>query len=134
MLTKIHKLVGSLEGKTIAVLGLAFKPETDDMRESPAIDIIRGLIERGARVQAYDPVAMKEAAKLLVDVEYAEDEYAAVQDADALVFMTEWNQFRALDMARIRDTMKAPKIADLRNIYDPADMRELGFQYVGVGR
>lgn len=134
MLPKIEKLVGTFDGKTIAVLGLAFKPETDDMRESPAIDIIRGLIERGAHVQAYDPVAMKEAAKLLPDVEYAEDEYTAVQDADALVFMTEWNQFRALDMARIRDTMKAPKIADLRNIYDPADMRELGFQYVGVGR
>ena len=134
MLPKIEKLVGAFDGKTIAVLGLAFKPETDDMRESPAIDIIRDLIERGARVQAYDPVAMKEAAKLLPDVDYAEDEYAAVQDADALVFMTEWNQFRALDMARIRDTMRAPKIADLRNIYDPADMRELGFQYVGVGR
>lgn len=134
MLPKIDKLVGGINGKTIAVLGLAFKPETDDMREAPAVEIIRGLVERGARVRAYDPVAMKEAAKLLPEIEYADDEYAAVKDADALVFITEWNQFRALDMARIRDGMKSPRIADLRNIYDPDDMRELGIDYVGVGR
>ena len=134
MLPKIEKLVGDLKDKTIAVLGLAFKPETDDMREAPAADIISGLLERGARVRAYDPAAMFEAQKILPGVDYAEDEYAAVTDADALVFVTEWNQFRALDMARIRDLMKSPKIADLRNIYDPSDMRELGFDYVGVGR
>ena len=134
MLPKIDKLVGGVKGKTIAVLGLAFKPETDDMREAPSVEIVKGLLEQGARIQAYDPVAMKEAAKLLPDIEYAEDEYAAVKNADALVFITEWNQFRALDMARIRDGMKSPRIADLRNIYDPADMRELGFDYVGVGR
>jgi UDPglucose 6-dehydrogenase len=134
MVPKIEKLVGDLEGKTIAILGLAFKPETDDMREAPAIDIITGLLERGATVQAYDPVAMSEAAKVLPKVSYANDEYEAVTDADALVFVTEWNQFRALDMGRIRDLMKSPRIADLRNIYDPADMRELGFEYVGVGR
>ena len=134
MLPKIRKLVGDLSEKKIAVLGLAFKPETDDMREAPSVEIIRGLIERGAKVCAYDPVAMSEAEKMLPGIEYAEDEYAAVKDADALVFVTEWNQFRALDMARIRDLMKNPMIADLRNIYDPADMRELGFAYVGVGR
>ena len=134
MLPKIEKLVGGLKDKTIAVLGLAFKPETDDMREAPSVEIVRGLQKGGARVQAYDPVAMKEAVKLLPDVEYAEDEYAAVKNADALVFITEWNQFRALNMARIRDAMKSPRIADLRNIYDPSDMRELGFDYVGVGR
>jgi UDPglucose 6-dehydrogenase len=134
MLPKIENLVGDLKNKTIAVLGLAFKPETDDMREAPAADIISGLLECGARVRAYDPAAMSEAQKILPGVEYAEDEYAAVSDADALVFVTEWNQFRALDMARIRDLMKSPKIADLRNIYDPSDMRELGFDYVGVGR
>jgi UDPglucose 6-dehydrogenase len=134
MLPKIEKLVGDLKGKMIAVLGLAFKPETDDMREAPAADIISGLLEQGARVRAYDPAAMSEAQKILPGVDYAEDEYAAVTDADALVFVTEWNQFRALDMARIRDLMKSPKIADLRNIYDPSDMRELGFDYVGVGR
>jgi UDPglucose 6-dehydrogenase len=134
MIPKIEKLVGDVSGKKIAVLGLAFKPETDDMREAPSLAIIRGLTERGAQVCAYDPVAMPEARKVLSDIEYAEDEYAAVADADALVFVTEWNQFRALDMSRVRDLMKSPKVADLRNIYDPADMRELGFDYVGVGR
>jgi UDPglucose 6-dehydrogenase len=85
-------------------------------------------------VHAYDPVAMNDAARILPDIEYAEDEYTAVEGANALVFVTEWNQFRALDMRRIRDLMREPKIADLRNIYDPQDMRELGFDYVGVGR
>ena len=134
MLPKIEKLTGALEGKTIAVLGLAFKPETNDMRESPAIDIIQGLLKGGATVRAYDPVAMAEAAEVLPEVLYAADEYAAVTDADALVFVTEWNQFRALDMGRIRDLMKSPSIADLRNIYEPEHMRELGFKYVGIGR
>jgi len=134
MLKKIGNLVGNFDGKTIAVLGLAFKPETDDMREAPSIDIIRNMVADGARIKAYDPVAKTEAMKVLPDISYADDEYAAVTDADALVFVTEWNQFRALDMKRIRDLMKTPKIADLRNIYDPEDMRELGFQYVGVGR
>lgn len=134
MLPKIEKLVGNLADKKIAVLGLAFKPETDDMREAPSVDIIRGLIELGALVHAYDPVAIEEARKILPDVEYAEDEYAAVKGADALVFVTEWNQFRALDMKRVRDLMKVARIADLRNLYDPDDMRELGFDYVGVGR
>lgn len=134
MLPKIEKLVGELNDKKIAVLGLAFKPETDDMREAPSLDIIRGLVDRGVKVHAYDPVAMSEATKVLPEIEYAEDEYAAVTDADALVFVTEWNQFRALDMRRIRDLMRHPRIADLRNVYDPEDMRELGFEYVGVGR
>lgn len=134
MLPKIKKLAGTLEGKTIAVLGLAFKPETDDIREAPAIDIIRGLISEGAKIRAYDPVAMIETAAVLPDVSYADDEYSAVTGADVLVFVTEWNQFRALDMQRIRDLMKAPKIADLRNIYEPEVMRQLGFEYVGIGR
>ncbi|HEV2884440.1 MAG TPA: UDP-glucose/GDP-mannose dehydrogenase family protein [Pyrinomonadaceae bacterium] len=134
MLPKIEKLVGTLAGKTIAVLGLAFKPETNDMREAPAIDIIKGLLEGGATVRAYDPVAMMEAAEVLPQINYADDEYAAVTNADALVFVTEWNQFRALDMRRIRDLMRSPRIADLRNIYEPEDLRELGFEYVGVGR
>ncbi len=134
MLLKIRKLVGNLKGKTIAVLGLAFKPETDDMREAPAIGIIKSLLGDGAVVRAYDPVAKSEAMKVLPDIVYADDEYAAVGGADALVFVTEWNQFRALDMMRIRDLMKSAKIADLRNIYDPDDMREMGFEYVGVGR
>jgi UDPglucose 6-dehydrogenase len=135
MTRKIERLVGDLRGKTVAVLGLSFKPETDDMREAPAIDIIRDLIERGARVRAYDPVAVEQARPLLPEgVEYAEDEYGAVEGADALVFITEWNQFRALDMGRVKGLMREPRIADLRNIYEPEAMRHLGFDYVGVGR
>jgi UDPglucose 6-dehydrogenase len=134
MLPKIEKLVGQLNDKTVAVLGLSFKPETDDMREAPSIDIIHGLVERGAKVRAYDPVATHEASKVLPEITYAEDEYDAVAGTDVLVFMTEWNQFRALDMERIRGLMRSPNIADLRNIYEPDAMRELGFAYVGVGR
>ncbi|MEK6279239.1 MAG: UDP-glucose/GDP-mannose dehydrogenase family protein [Acidobacteriota bacterium] len=134
MLPKIEKLVGELEGKTVAVLGLAFKPETNDIREAPALEIIKGLLNGGATVRAYDPVAMIETAEMFPDVNYADDEYSAVTGVDALVFVTEWNQFRALDMKRIRDLMRAPRIADLRNIYEPELMRELGFEYVGVGR
>ncbi len=134
MIPKIEGLVGELRGKVIGVLGLSFKPETDDMREAPAVDIIRELLARGARVRAYDPVAMSEASKLLPEIKYTEDEYAAAAGADALVFMTEWNQFRALNMGRVRDLMRSPKIADLRNIYEPEMMRELGFDYTGVGR
>jgi UDPglucose 6-dehydrogenase len=134
MLVKIRKLLGDFSGKNVAVLGLAFKPETNDMREAPSIGIIRGLVEGGATVRAYDPVAKLEAMKILPDLVYADDEYAAVTGADALIFVTEWNQFRALDMTRIRDLMSSPRIADLRNICDPEDIRELGFEYVGVGR
>ncbi len=134
MVPKIDNLADGLSGKRVAVLGLAFKPETDDMRDAPSVDIIRGLVERGALVSAYDPVAADEARKVLPEIEYADDEYEAVTGAEVLVFMTEWNQFRALDMERIRGLMKAPRIADLRNIYEPIDMREMGFEYVGVGR
>ena len=134
MVEKIERLVGELAGKEIAVLGLSFKPKTDDMREAPSVAIIRALIERGARVRAYDPVAMAAARHILPDIAYAPDEYTAVAGADALVFVTEWNQFRALDMERIRGLLRQPKVADLRNIYEPDAMRALGFEYVGVGR
>ncbi len=134
MIAKIEKLVGDLNDKTIAILGLSFKPETDDMREAPSIEIIRGLTQRGANVRAFDPAAMKEAREVMPGLFFAEDEYDAVSAADALVFMTEWNQFRALDMERVKHLMRSPRIADLRNIYEPEDMRELGFEYVGVGR
>ena len=134
MIPKIEKLAGGLEGKTVAVLGLSFKPETDDMREAPSVDIVRGLLERGAQVRAYDPAAIDEARKVLPEIHYAEDEYDAVEGADVLVLMTEWNQFRALDLERIRTLLRAPKVADLRNIYEPEAMRELGFDYIGVGR
>jgi UDPglucose 6-dehydrogenase len=135
MIPKIEKLAGGdLKGKRIGVLGLAFKPETDDIRDAPALDIIRGLLDRGATVVAFDPVAADEAQKVLPMIEYAANEYEAAANADALVLVTEWNQFRALDMNRLRKVMKTPRIADLRNIYTPADMREMGFEYVGVGR
>jgi UDPglucose 6-dehydrogenase len=135
MLGKIEKLVGDLNGKKIGVLGLSFKPETDDMRESPAVDVIKLMAEKGASVCAYDPVAMDEARHCLDEsVEFAEDEYGAIDGADALVIITEWNQFRALDMERVKQLLKSPKIADLRNIYEPQDMRDMGFEYIGVGR
>ncbi len=134
MIPKIEKLVGELKGKNIAVLGLSFKPETDDMRESPAIDIIKDMLARGANVKAYDPVAMNEARHVLPDIGYAENEYDAIKNADALVIITEWNQFRALDMEKVKSLLKEPKVADLRNIYEPDRMREMGFKYVGVGR
>ena len=134
MIPKINNLIGDLNGKQIAVLGLSFKPETDDMRESPATDIIKAMQKQGAKIRAFDPVAMEEAKHFLPDIEYAENEYDAIKDADALVIITEWNQFRALDMNKVKTLLKSPKIADLRNIYEPEDMRELGFEYVGVGR
>lgn len=134
MIPKIESLVGDLRGKKVGVLGLSFKPETDDMRESPAIEIVHAMIERGATVRAFDPVAMDEARHFLNGIEYATDEYDAIDGADALVIITEWNQFRALDMEKVKQLLKSPKIADLRNIYEPGDMREMGFDYVGVGR
>jgi UDPglucose 6-dehydrogenase len=134
MIPKIETLVGDFNGKNIGVLGLSFKPETDDMRESPAIDIINEMVKRGATVTAYDPVAMDEAKHYLPAIGYAADEYEAINGADALVIVTEWNQFRALDMEKVKSLLRSPKIADLRNIYEPADMREMGFEYVGVGR
>jgi len=134
MVAKIERQVGDLEGKAVTILGLSFKPETDDMRDAPAVDIITALQAKGALITAYDPVAMDEARKLFPDLKYSTDEYAAVNGADALIFVTEWNQFRALDMARVRTLMRSPKIVDLRNIYTPVAMREMGFDYVGVGR
>jgi UDPglucose 6-dehydrogenase len=135
MTRKIRKaLGGSVAGKTIGVLGLAFKPETDDIRDSPAITIISKLVEQGALVRAHDPQAMDEAAKLLAGVTFCANPYEACQDADALVLMTEWNEYRALDLYRIKDLLKAPLFIDLRNVYRPAAMRRLGFDYHSVGR
>lgn len=134
MIPKIENLVGDLSGKKIGVLGLSFKPETDDMRESPAIEIIAGMIAKGASVKAFDPVAMEESKHFISGIEYATDEYDALAGADAMVIVTEWNQFRALDFDKVKSLLTSPKIADLRNIYEPSDMRELGFEYVGVGR
>ena len=116
------------------MLGLSFKPETDDMRDSPAVAVIRGLLERGASVQAYDPQAMDVAAKELPEVALCGDAYAACENADVLVILTEWNQFRMLDLERVKSLLRAPVIVDLRNVYDPTPMRNAGFTYVCVGR
>lgn len=134
MVQKIKNAVGKLNDKTIAVLGLAFKPNTDDMREAPAVDIIQALQSEGAHVRAYDPVAMYEAKKVLKNVEYGEETYEIMEGADALIFMTEWNQFRSLDLDKIRNLLRTPIVLDLRNIYDPQRMKEKGFQYYCVGR
>lgn len=135
MIEKIQGMLGgNLEGKAIGVLGLAFKPNTDDIRESPAIFIVSRLVEMGAVVKATDPAAIEPAARLLTKVTFCEDEYETAEGTELLVFLTEWNQYRKLDLEKIRALMRRPAIADLRNIYDPAHLRKLGFKYVGVGR
>ncbi len=125
---------GSLQGKTIAVLGLTFKPNTDDMRDSPSLEIIPALLAAGAKVRAHDPEGMDEARKLLVGIEYCDDAYDALADADALAIITEWNAYRALDMPRVKALLQSPVLVDMRNIYDPESMRDLGFTYVSIGR
>ena len=135
MARKVSNAVGgSLRGKTVAVLGLTFKPDTDDMREAPSIPLVTGLLDMGAKVRAHDPVGMEQARRELPDIEYCDDPYACAQGADALVIVTEWAQFRALDMGRVRREMAHPVVVDLRNIYRPADMAALGFVYESVGR
>ncbi|HEY7549959.1 MAG TPA: UDP-glucose/GDP-mannose dehydrogenase family protein [Hyphomicrobiaceae bacterium] len=125
---------GSIRGRTIAVLGLTFKAETDDMRESPAVSIITALQDAGARVRAYDPQGMTQARSMLNGVEFAHDPYACAEGADALVVMTEWSEFRRLDLCRIKSLLKRPILVDLRNIYRPEAMAGHGFTYVSVGR
>jgi UDPglucose 6-dehydrogenase len=125
---------GRVQGARVAVLGLAFKPGTDDVRAAPALTIIPILQEAGARVAAFDPAATGEAARHLSGVDFAADPYAAAEGADALVIVTEWNEFRALDMARIGAAMRTRRLVDLRNIYKPADMTALGFAYTSIGR
>jgi len=127
-------LGGELEGKTVGLLGLAFKPNTDDMREAPAIDIAKALIDSGAAVRAYDPIAMDNASKIMPEVIMCADPYALAEGSDALVVVTDWNEFKQLDLERVRDLMKQPVIFDGRNIYDPEQMCRLGFQYRAVGR
>jgi UDPglucose 6-dehydrogenase len=130
----VDALGGDIDGRTIGILGLSFKPETDDMRDAPALDIIRGLEKRGARIRAYDPQAMGEASKLLPDLATCDNAYEACRGADALVLVTEWNQFRMLDLSRIKSLLRQPVVVDLRNIYEPGPMREAGFRYFCVGR
>ena len=127
-------LGGDLSGKTVGVLGLTFKPNTDDMRDAPALDIVPALQAMGAKVQAFDPEGMHEAAHMLPGVQMREGPYEALQGADAAVIVTEWDQFRALDLDRVKQIMNAPVLVDLRNVYRPDDIAARGFQYVGVGR
>ena len=124
----------SVEGKTIAVLGLTFKPNTDDMRESPSLTILPALRAAGAKIRAYDPEGMDEAKKLLGGVVFCDGAYDAMAGADAVVIITEWNEFRALDLARVKELLRSPTVIDLRNIYKPADMAEAGFYYFSIGR
>ncbi len=125
---------GSVTGKKVAMLGLTFKPNTDDMRESPSLDIIPALQAAGAAIHAYDPKGVEEAKKLLSDVTYCDDAYSTMKDADVIVIVTEWNEFRALDFDRVKSLVKAPVIVDLRNVYARGDLESLGFQYTGIGR
>ena len=125
---------GSVKGKAVAVLGLTFKPNTDDMRDSPSLDIVPALVEAGAEVRAFDPEGMEEAKKLLPAITYCDDAYATLAGADCLVIVTEWNEFRALDIGRIKSLLNAPVVVDLRNVWDPAEMRAAGFTYVSIGR
>ncbi|MBC8317864.1 MAG: UDP-glucose/GDP-mannose dehydrogenase family protein [Desulfobulbaceae bacterium] len=135
MVKKIRDaLGGSVDGKTIAALGLTFKPETDDLRDAPALTILPPLFEKGAIIQAHDPQGMKEASKIFPDFTYVKNAYEACNNADAVVLFTEWNQYRALDLQDIKARMKTPIFIDLRNVYSPEQMRQAGFTYVGVGR
>jgi len=125
---------GSVAGKTLAVLGLTYKPGTDDMREAPSLVILPALAKQGATLCAYDPAGMDEAMKLIPDMTTARDPYSCMEGADALIILTEWDQFRALDLDRVKKALRSPIIVDLRNIYKPADMVERGFRYTSVGR
>jgi UDPglucose 6-dehydrogenase len=134
MAERVAGAVGDLSGKRIAVLGLAFKPNTDDMREAPSIPLVNGLIERGAEVAAYDPVARHQAEQLFQQVAFADDAYAAAHGADALVIVTEWDEFRALDLGKLAQSMRGTTLVDLRNVYDPEEAERAGLTYYGIGR
>ncbi|MGC8950192.1 UDP-glucose dehydrogenase family protein [Chloroflexus sp.] len=131
---KVETVLGDLTGRLIGVLGLSFKPNTDDMREAPSVDIINALLKKGARIKAYDPVAMPRAEELLPTVTFTATAYDVAKDADALLLVTEWNEFKQLDWQRIKRYMRQPVVIDGRNLYDPREMRSLGFIYWGVGR
>ncbi|MDP3804170.1 MAG: UDP-glucose/GDP-mannose dehydrogenase family protein [Candidatus Omnitrophota bacterium] len=135
LLRKIEGLVWNLPEKTIGVLGLSFKPNTDDIRQSPALDIISMLIKEGAGIKAYDPAAMEKAKDVLgKKVKFCKDAYEAAKNSDCLLVATEWNEFKELDFKKIKRLMRQPIIVDGRNIYDPSEMKKLGFTYVGIGR
>jgi UDPglucose 6-dehydrogenase len=125
---------GSLAGKSLAVLGLTFKPNTDDMRDAPSLEILPRLLAAGARIRAYDPEGMAEAKRLMPELVYCQDAYQAMEGADALILLTEWNEFRGLDLDRVRDLLTSPLVIDLRNIYQPKEMAAAGFSYLSIGR
>ncbi|MFH1857774.1 MAG: UDP-glucose/GDP-mannose dehydrogenase family protein [Candidatus Omnitrophota bacterium] len=131
---KIEHAVWNLRGKTIGILGLSFKPETDDLRDAPAVDVIRLLQREGAHIKVYDPAAMENAKKILTNVVYCGDAYEAARKADCLVLMTEWKEFRQLKRARLKSLMSHPVIVDGRNLFDPAQMKKAGFRYYSIGR
>ena len=130
----IDALGGNAQRKTVALLGLAFKPDTDDMRESPAIDLVQGLLTHGVHIRAYDPEAMVAARRVLPPIAYADDAYNCVENADCVVIVTEWPAFKALDIDRLKSAMRAPVMVDLRNLFDPDGMRASGFTYRSIGR
>ena len=130
----IHACGGDVQGKKIAVLGLTFKPNTDDMRDSPSLDIIPLLQKAGATIKAFDPQGMEEAKLLLKDIVYGRDPYEIMNGADALLIITEWNEFRALDLAKVKTLLKSPLIVDLRNIYPFAEIEKQGLEYHSIGR
>ncbi len=134
VLAKARHILGSFESKKVALLGLSFKPDTDDIRESPALHIVAGMLAEGAQVAAYDPAAMKASREVLPNVSYCDNPYAACEGADLVMILTEWNEFRDLDFDRIRKSVQAPNIFDTRNIYDPEYLRKMGFNYVATGR
>jgi UDPglucose 6-dehydrogenase len=135
MARRVSEAAGELKGKTVAILGLTFKPNTDDMRDAPSLDVIPALLAMGATVRAFDPEGMEEAARVLEgDVSFVDGPYSAVEGADVAVILTEWDQFRALDLDRVKLLMKAPVVVDLRNVYRPEDMRVRGFRYSSIGR
>jgi len=127
-------LGGKVKGKTIGILGLSFKPDTDDMRDAPSITVINSLLEEGVKIKAYDPIAMNNAKRILKNVDFQSDSYSVAKDCDVLIIMTEWNEFRQLDLEKIKKSMRKPILLDGRNIYDPQKLREIGFVYAGVGR
>ena len=134
MVDKIENVLGDLKGKRLGIWGLTFKPNTDDIRDSPAMRIIETLIKKGAIVSAYDPAGMEHAAKILKEVNYVKDIYEAAQDADALVIITEWNEFRYPDWEKVQASLRSPTVIDMRNIYEPEKMKTRGFNYHCVGR
>ena len=134
MVDKINHHLGNLEGKIIAILILAFKQNTDDIRKSPSIDIIKLLLKEGAQIGCFDPLAIENFRRILPDLTYCQDEYETAEHCDALVIATEWNQFRNLDLLKIKKLLKSPILLDLRNLYEPATLKSLGFTYEGVGR